>query len=193
MNSVIRQIPNALTIGRGLAGPVGALILLASANAAFEPDAVRLGLIAMAVFVIAALTDGLDGWMARALNAESALGALLDPIADKFLVGGYLVAWVIISGFDGWLLAPAAVILGRDVAVTLLRFVRPSNAILTVTPAAKTKTALQMAVIAAPFALVLLGLRDPAVWYHYWIGAVWFLAILTTWTALPYVRAALHR
>tara|TARA_A100001391_G_scaffold160152_1_gene118740 strand:+ start:521 stop:1102 length:582 start_codon:yes stop_codon:yes gene_type:complete len=192
MNSLLRHLPNALTLARALAGPLGALLLVQSSQASVESEAVRLGLLAALIFVVAALTDWLDGWLARLLNAESALGALLDPIADKCLVGAYLIAYCAISGFDAWLVLPVLVILGRDVAVTALRFVRPSAGTLHVTLMAKTKTALQMIITAAPFALIFIGFRDVAVWYHYWIGAVWFLALLTAWSAWPYYRAALR-
>jgi CDP-diacylglycerol--glycerol-3-phosphate 3-phosphatidyltransferase len=193
MNSLLRQLPNILTIGRGLAGVIGGWVLVQSSLALVESDAVRLGLIAALVFVLAALTDWLDGWLARAMGAESALGALLDPIADKVLVGGYLVAYCFISGFDAYLVLPVIVIVGRDIAITALRFIRPSKGALTVTPSAKIKTALQMVITAAPFVFILIGMKDPALWYHYWIGAVWFLALITVWTARPYILAALQR
>lgn len=190
MNSVLRQLPNILTIGRALAGVIGGWVLVQSSLAMLESDAVRLGLIAAAVFVVAALTDWLDGWLARAMGAQSALGALLDPIADKVLVGGYLIAYCVISGFDAYLVLPVIAIIGRDVAITALRFIRPSKGALTVTSTAKIKTALQMVITAAPFVLVMIGMTDLALWYHYWVGAVWFLALLTVWSARPYVLAA---
>ncbi|MBG37238.1 MAG: CDP-diacylglycerol--glycerol-3-phosphate 3-phosphatidyltransferase [Oceanicaulis sp.] len=190
MNSVLRQLPNILTIGRALAGMIGGWVLVQSSLAMLESDAVRLGLIAAAVFVVAALTDWLDGWLARAMGAQSALGALLDPIADKVLVGGYLIAYCVISGFDAYLVLPVIAIIGRDAAITALRFILPSKGALTVTSTAKIKTALQMVITAAPFVLVMIGMTDLALWYHYWVGAVWFLALLTVWSARPYVLAA---
>ena len=193
MNSLLRQIPNALTVGRALAGVIGGWLLVQSSQAGLESDAIRLGVLAGAILIIAALTDWLDGWLARTMNAESALGALLDPIADKFLVGGYLIAYCVISGFDAYLVLPVLVILGRDIAITTLRFIRPSKGVLTVTATAKLKTALQMVITAAPFVIILIGLRDPALWYHYWIGAVWFLAVLTVWSAFPYLQTTFKR
>lgn len=192
MNSALRQLPNALTVGRGFAGFIGGWMLVRSSLASVESDALRLGVIAAAIFILAALTDWLDGWLARAMKAESAIGALLDPIADKMLVGGYLVAYCIISGFDAYLVLPVLVILGRDIAVTSLRFARPSKGALEVTAEAKIKTALQMVITAAPFGMIAIGFRDPALWYHHWIGAVWFLALLTVWSARPYLKAALR-
>lgn len=187
------HLPNTVTIARGLAGPIGAFLLLESRHAGVELQnealsngyAIASGLVLLA----AALSDWLDGWLARRLNAESALGALLDPIADKVLVGSYLVAFVMITNIDLWLALPVAMILARDLTITGLRLNAADSAVLTVTSDAKMKTALQMGVTAAPFVLVIAGLRDVSAWYYYWVGAVWFLAILTIWTALPYLKA----
>ena len=187
------HLPNAVTIARGLAGPIGAFLLLESRYAGVELQnealsngyAIASGL----VLLVAALSDGLDGWLARRLRAESALGALLDPIADKLLVGSYLVAFVVITNIDLWLALPVAIIIARDLTVTGLRLNAAQPAALAVTADARIKTALQMAVTAAPFVLIIAGLRDVSLWYYYWVGAVWFLAALTVWTALPYLKA----
>jgi len=190
MNDLVRQLPNLITILRGVAGAVGGWFLVASSRAEFEYEAARLGLMAASVFMIAAFTDWLDGTLARVLKTESALGALLDPIADKLLVGGYLIAYCVLSGFDLWLTLPVLIILGRDLVITGLRFARPRRGVLTVTWTAKAKTALQMGVVAAPFFMIALGWFPVSIWYHYWIGAVWFLALLTLWSAAPYWNAS---
>ena len=114
----------------------------------------------------------------------------LRASSDKVLVGGYLIAYCVISGFDAYLVLPVIAIIGRDAAITALRFILPSKGALTVTSTAKIKTALQMVITAAPFVLVMIGMTDLALWYHYWVGAVWFLALLTVWSARPYVLAA---
>ncbi|OAB55932.1 hypothetical protein AY599_13665 [Leptolyngbya valderiana BDU 20041] len=186
----MNHLPNALSIARAVAGPIGALLLLMSASAASESGAVVYGLASAAVFVLAAISDWLDGWLARRMGVESRLGALLDPIGDKLLVGPYLIAYVIIAGFDLWLLAPVAVIVLRDLVVTGLRLRAGAPETLNVSYDAKVKTAIQMVLTAAPFVLVLAGLRDLSVWFYYWVGGIWFLAVLTVWTALPYLRAA---
>lgn len=191
MNRLIRQLPNLVTLCRGAGGLIGGIILVQSSRAAVEEQALMLGQIAAAIFIISALTDYLDGWLARLLKAESALGALLDPLADKLLVGGYLISYCIISGFDAWLTLPVIVILGRDLAVTYARLAYPSQGTLHVTEMAKYKTAAQMIVVSLPFAFIGLGLTDIGLWYHYWIGGVWFLAVLTAWSAWPYLRSAL--
>ncbi|MEQ8404372.1 MAG: CDP-diacylglycerol--glycerol-3-phosphate 3-phosphatidyltransferase [Oceanicaulis sp.] len=186
----MNQLPNAVSIARAIAGPFGAFLLLMSASAGGESEAVAYGLASAVIFVVAAVSDWLDGWLARRLDVESPLGALLDPIADKLLVGPYLIAYVIISGFDIWLAAPVAVIVVRDMVVTGLRLRSGAPETLKVSYDAKVKTAIQMVLTAAPFVLVLAGLRDVGVWFYYWVGGVWFLAVLTVWTALPYWRAA---
>jgi CDP-diacylglycerol--glycerol-3-phosphate 3-phosphatidyltransferase len=190
--SVIRHIPNALTIGRGLAGPVGAYLLLSSFSSPREEDAVAYGLAAFIVLVVAALTDALDGWVARLLNAESALGELLDPIADKLLVGAYLVAFVVIYRFDLVLVIPVSIILLRDLTVTGLRLTSDKPSAMAVTDMAKAKTAFQMLVVMAPFVVVMLGPHPSdqmALYSLFWICAVWFLAAITAWSAIPYWRA----
>lgn len=190
MTPALRQLPNLLTIGRGLAGPAGAWLLLMSASADMEAAALTYGLASGLVLVLAALSDGLDGWLARRLGAESAFGALWDPIADKLLVGAYLVAYLVIARFDTWLLLPVLVIVLRDLVLTGLRLRSAEPAAFAVSPEAKLKTALQMVVVLAPFAIVLAGFRDVAAWFYLWVGAVWFVAVLAIWTALPHLRAA---
>ena len=188
------QLPNAVTIARGLAGPIGAFLLLESRYAGVELQNEALSnayaIASALVFLAAALSDGLDGWLARRYAAESALGAVLDPIADKLLVGSYLIAFVVITRIDLWLAVPVAIIIARDLTVTGLRLNAAAPQGLGVTREAKLKTAVQMAVTAAPFVLILIGLRDVSLWYYYWVGAVWFLAVLTVWTAIPYLKAA---
>lgn len=186
----MRHLPNIISIARALAGPLGAFLLLMSASAGQESAAIRYGLASAAIFVIAAISDWLDGWLARRLGVESPLGALLDPIADKLLIGPYLIAYVMVSGFDVWLAAPVALVVVRDMVVTGLRLRSSAPETLAVSYDAKVKTAIQMVVTAAPFVLVLAGFTEVSAWFYYWVGTVWFLAVLSVWTALPYWRAA---
>jgi len=190
--TILRHLPNALTIGRGLAGPVGAYLLLSSFSSQVEEEAVAYGLAAFIVLVIAALTDALDGLVARLLDAESALGELLDPIADKLLVGSYLVAFVVIYRFDLMLMIPVAIILARDLTVTGLRLTSDKPSTMAATDMAKAKTAFQMIVVMAPFVVVMLGPHpndQMALYSLFWICAVWVLAAITAWSAIPYWRA----
>ena len=193
------QLPNLITIARALAGVLGAWLLLESFNATMEAVAVRYAAASGVIFLLAAVSDWLDGWLARRLGVESPLGALLDPIGDKVLVGAYLIAYLAIFGWAWFLAAPVALILARDVAVTALRLARgPGDTGLKVSFDAKMKTAIQMAVVAAPFllypVLIALGVGQEGldIASLIWVGAVWFLAVLTVWTALPYLRSALR-
>lgn len=193
MRALLVHFPNIITVSRGLAGLLGAWLLLQSAGASLEENAVFYGLASGIVLAVAALTDWLDGWLARRLNAVTPLGALLDPIADKVLTGAYLVAYTLIAGGNPALAVPVGIILLRDIIVTGVRLSGPprSEGAYAVTNDAKAKTALTMIVVAAPFVLIAMGFVDVADWFYIWVGGVWLCAALTVWTAIPYLRAAL--
>ncbi|WP_429912028.1 CDP-alcohol phosphatidyltransferase family protein [Glycocaulis sp.] len=190
---MLRHIPNLVTVLRGVGGIVGAWLLLQSAGAALEETAVFYAVLSGLIFVTAALTDWLDGWLARRFSAASSLGALLDPIADKVLTGAYLVAYTLIAGGNPALAVPVGIILLRDIIVTGVRLAGPprSDGAYAVTNDAKAKTALTMIVVALPFVLIAMGFVDVADWFYIWVGGVWLCAALTVWSAIPYLRAAL--
>jgi CDP-diacylglycerol--glycerol-3-phosphate 3-phosphatidyltransferase len=108
---------------------------------------------ALILFVGAAFTDFLDGYLARAWKQESKLGAMMDPIADKAMV---IIALVVITGFSGmnpWILLPATLIIFREVFVSGLReFLGETAGLLAVTKVAKWKTTVQMFAISVLFA-----------------------------------------
>lgn len=108
---------------------------------------------ALVLFVGAAITDFIDGYLARAWKQESRLGAMLDPIADKAMV---VIALLVITGFSGmnpWILLPATAIIFREVFVSGLReFLGETAGTLKVTNLAKWKTTFQMVAIAVLFA-----------------------------------------
>ncbi len=194
--ALIRHAPNAVTVSRAGLGVIGALALVQAPGAETEAGAIALSLAAGLLFALAALSDALDGWLARSLGVESALGALLDPMADKVLTGAYLIAFLAVAGLDPWLAAPVAVIIARDVAVTAARLSRLGReaAPLPVTPEAKLKTALLMGLIALPFAAVAAALPFGAAetvaaqGYHLWIGGLWLAAALSVFSGLNYTR-----
>lgn len=140
------NLPNILTILRLLAAP-GVVIMFLYFH---RPWADWFALI---LFVTAALTDFLDGYLARAWKQESKLGAMLDPIADKAMV---VIALLVITGFSGmnpWILLPATLIMFREVFVSGLReFLGDTAGTLKVTQLAKWKTTMQMVAIALLFA-----------------------------------------
>lgn len=140
------NIPNILTLLRLIAAP-GVAIMFLYFN---RPLADWFALI---LFVGAAFTDFLDGYLARALKQESKFGAMMDPIADKAMV---IIALVVITGFSGmnpWILMPAVLIIFREVFVSGLReFLGETAGLLKVTNLAKWKTTFQMVAISVLFA-----------------------------------------
>ena len=141
------NIPNILTVLRLLAAPMLAVMFLYFNRPWAD-------WFALVLFVSAALTDWLDGHLARTWKQTTKLGAMLDPIADKAMV---VIALMVIVGFSDvywtpWLVLPATVILFREVFVSGLReFLGDTAGTLKVTKLAKWKTTAQMVAIAILF------------------------------------------
>ncbi|HAA09697.1 MAG TPA: CDP-diacylglycerol--glycerol-3-phosphate 3-phosphatidyltransferase [Syntrophomonas sp.] len=131
------NLPNSLTIIRIILIPIFVVILLVR---------IRYGdYIAALIFSVAALTDSLDGYLARKRREVTTLGVILDPLADKLLVTAALISLVELSRIPGW---TAIVILGREFAVSGLRAIKAEQGI--VIPASwmgKLKTISQIAAI----------------------------------------------
>ena len=133
------NLPNALTLLRILAVPVVVVALLGETP---NGDA-----LAAAVFALAALTDGLDGYFARSRDAVTTFGKLMDPLADKLLIIGALVSLVSLDRLEAWV---AMVIIAREVAVTILRTIAAERGIIIAASwLGKVKTVLQIAAIIA--------------------------------------------
>ena len=146
-------------------------------------------LVATVMFVVFALTDWLDGYLARRLNQTSAFGAFLDPVADKFLVCASLLVLVHLGRTDVFV---ALIIIGREIAISALREwmaqIGASRSV-AVHMLGKIKTTVQM--IAIPFLLFdgnLFGLVDTGTW-GLWL--IWIAAILTVWSMVYYLQKAL--
>ncbi|MBR9764100.1 MAG: CDP-diacylglycerol--glycerol-3-phosphate 3-phosphatidyltransferase [Rhodobacteraceae bacterium] len=143
--------PNLLTILRLLASPGLALCFLCLPRPAADA-------VALAIFVLASLTDYVDGQLARAWNQVSRLGAMLDPIADKAMVVIALMVLAHVSSLSQLLVLPAALILFREVFVSGLReYLGDTAGLLKVTRLAKWKTTAQMVAIAV---LLVQGLAE---------------------------------
>ena len=146
-------------------------------------------LVATAMFVVFALTDWLDGYLARRLNQQSAFGAFLDPVADKFLVCASLLVLVHLQRAD---VCVGLIIIGREIAISALReWMAQIGAARSVAVhmLGKLKTTVQM--IAIPFLLFdgrLFGLIDTRVWGG-WL--IWISAILTVWSMAYYLQKAM--
>lgn len=140
------NIPNILTLLRLLAAPGVAVMFLYFQRPWAD-------WFALVLFVVAALTDWLDGYLARAWKQESKFGAMLDPIADKAMV---IIALLVITGFSGmnpWVLLPSTLIMFREVFVSGLReYLGDTAGLLKVTSLAKWKTTAQMTAISVLFA-----------------------------------------
>jgi CDP-diacylglycerol--glycerol-3-phosphate 3-phosphatidyltransferase len=130
-------VPNAVTFLRAGLVPV-ILVLLAAGD---EFTGARW--LAFAVFVFAALTDTLDGWVARRLEGVTAFGAFADPLADKILVVGVLASLALFGELPWWLVG---IVFGRELVVTLLRLVlvRRAGVVVAATLWGKLKTVTQM-------------------------------------------------
>jgi CDP-diacylglycerol--glycerol-3-phosphate 3-phosphatidyltransferase len=166
MNGLKRQLPNILTFIRVCITPLFLVTL-------FHKSAWS-GIVSIALFLLLALTDLLDGYLARRWDISTPFGAFMDPLADKLLVGGTFVCFLLIPGFliPVWLVG---IILFRELAVTVLRSfaVRRGRPIRTEF-AGKLKTVFQMFTIAVLLVLLLLlklrsasaaGAADPkALW-----------------------------
>ena len=139
------NLPNILTLLRLLAAPMVAVMFLYFTRPYAD-------WFALVLFLLAAITDWFDGYLARAWKQETKLGAMLDPIADKAMV---VIALMVIIGFSSWspwLVLPATVILFREVFVSGLReFLGDVAGTLKVTKLAKWKTTTQMVAIAVLF------------------------------------------
>ncbi|GAB1389901.1 MAG: CDP-diacylglycerol--glycerol-3-phosphate 3-phosphatidyltransferase [Rubrivivax sp.] len=146
-------------------------------------------LAATVMFIFFALTDWLDGWLARKLNQASAFGAFLDPVADKFLICAALIILLKLQRVDALV---ALIIIGREIAISALReWMAQIGATRSVAVhmLGKLKTTAQM--LAIPFLLydgALLGVVDTRLW-----GTVliYIAALLTVWSMAYYLRKAI--
>jgi CDP-diacylglycerol--glycerol-3-phosphate 3-phosphatidyltransferase len=131
------NIPNALTLLRIFLVPLLVVMLLTRAKE----------YLALLVFLVAALTDWLDGYWARRYKKVTTLGILLDPIADKLLVSATLISLVDLQEADAW---AVCIIIGREFAVSGLRSIAASyNIVIAASRLGKIKTELQISAIHA--------------------------------------------
>jgi cardiolipin synthase len=178
------NLPTLLTWARIVAIPliVGVFYLEGLSSA-------QQNLIATVLFIVFALTDWADGYLARKLNQTSAFGAFLDPVADKFLVCASLLVLVHMGRADVF---AALIIIGREIAISSLRewmAIIGATKSVAVHMIGKVKTSVQM--VAIPFLLFdarLLGLIDTRVWGS-WL--LWASAILTVWSMVYYLQKAI--
>jgi cardiolipin synthase len=175
-------IPTLLTLTRIAAIPLIAGLFYLPIDSALR------NLLATVMFVVFALTDWLDGYLARKLNQTSAFGAFLDPVADKFLVCASLLVLVHLGRVD---VLVSLIIIGREIAISALREWMAqigANRSVAVHMLGKLKTTMQM--VAIPFLLyddVLFGVIDTAEWGFV---LIWIAGILTVWSMVYYLQKA---
>ena len=177
------NLPTLLTWARILAIPlIVGLFYLGLAPATQN-------LLATLLFVVTALTDWADGYLARKLNMTSSFGAFLDPVADKILVCATLLVLVKLGRLEDFI---ALVIVGREIAISALREwmaqIGASRSV-AVHMLGKIKTTVQM--LAIPFLLLdgqLFGLIDTRFWGTL---LIYIAAVLTIWSMVYYLRKAL--
>jgi CDP-diacylglycerol---glycerol-3-phosphate 3-phosphatidyltransferase len=182
------DLPNILTLSRIAAIPL-LVVLVALRIPAGD-------LAACVVFSAAAITDYYDGKLARSRRQQSDLGRMLDPIADKLLVGAALMMLVGLNRLSGPALYPAIVIMLREILVSGLReYLAGIRIGLPVTPLAKWKTGFQMGALGTLLAgdttakLLHLGFLPVSAIGE---GMLWIAAVLTLWTGWDYLTAGWH-
>ncbi|HWG05575.1 MAG TPA: CDP-diacylglycerol--glycerol-3-phosphate 3-phosphatidyltransferase [Beijerinckiaceae bacterium] len=178
------SLPNLLTYGRVVAVPVVAALL-------FWPNVDWVRWAALGVFALAAITDFFDGYLARAWSQQSALGRMLDPIADKLLVAACLLVLAADGTIRGWTIWAAIVILCREILVSGMReFLAELRVSVPVSTVAKWKTTVQL--IAVGF-LVAGPAGEKVLPGTIVIGLVllWLAAVLTLYTGWDYLKAGM--
>lgn len=181
------NLPNLITMARILLVPVVIWLLLESTNPAgflaqgFSPEILRW--LATAAFVLSIATDGVDGAIARRRGLITNLGKILDPIADKALLGGLLIVLSALNQVPWWV---TSLILVRELGITVYRLIVAKRRVLAASGGGKLKTVFQS---------IAVGMFISPI-STYWIGfemlqqAVLYAALLLTlWSGFSYVLA----
>lgn len=183
---MLTSIPNLLTASR--------IVLIPLIVVMFWVDGTVARWVTLAFFIIAGVTDYLDGVAARSMGETSKLGKFMDPVADKLLVASILMMLVAFDRISDWVILPALVILCREILVSGLReFLAEIKVGLPVSRLAKWKTGVQMTALG-----FLIVSEVGPVWYFDFLTTVfigeallWIAALLTIITGYDYLRAGL--
>ncbi len=178
------NVPNILTYGRITAAPLVGATYYIPGN--WGPW------IAFSIFLVASVTDYFDGYLARAWQQQSALGRMLDPIADKLLVSVAILVLAVDGMFDGTSFWAAVIILMREIFVSGLReFLAELRVSVPVTRMSKWKTTMQLIAVAALLiAPALQGARQGFI-INLGLTFFWATAVVTLYTGYDYFRAGL--
>lgn len=183
------SLPNILTYSRIVAIPVVIGCMYAES---ILDGPVWLRWVALFIFIAAGVTDFLDGYYARMWGQQSALGRMLDPIADKLLVASCLLMLAADGTIKGWSLWAAIIILCREILVSGLReYLAAIRVSVPVSQLAKWKTTIQLVaigfLIAGEAGEVIL---PPTILIG--IVLLWISALFTIYTGWDYLRAGIH-
>ncbi|PSH68025.1 CDP-diacylglycerol--glycerol-3-phosphate 3-phosphatidyltransferase [Phyllobacterium brassicacearum] len=182
------SLPNILTYARIIAVPLVVLCFFLEGRLQ-SSDAARWG--ALAIFLIASITDFFDGYLARIWKQTSTIGRMLDPIADKLLVSAVLLLLAADGTIAGWSLWAAIIILCREILVSGLReYLAELKVSVPVSRLAKWKTTIQMVAIAFLLAGPA-GDKIVPIITIFGIILLWIAALITLYTGWDYFRAGL--
>lgn len=171
------NVPNALTVLRILLVPLFGWLLMSQGG---QDTTLRWW--ALAVFLVAITTDWVDGYLARRQGLITAFGKLMDPIADKALIGTALVGLSVIDRLPWWV---TVVILVRELGITLMRFVVIRRGVIPASKGGKLKTVLQAVGISVLLLPVSGWFAELGLWVMY------AALVVTVVTGIDYVREAL--
>lgn len=174
------NVANIITVVRILLAPLFIWLLLQDDG---ELGALRF--VATALFIVAIATDSLDGYLARGRNLITEVGIILDPIADKVLIGGALVALSILGELPWWI---TVVIMVREFGITVFRFAVLSTRVIPASRGGKLKTIVQ-AVAISLFLAHLWSFLGPWIGWVSWVAMVAAL-LLTVSTGVEYLWQA---
>ena len=179
------NLPNALTLGRIFLVPLLVVVLLTR----FDDEwivGVSSETLGAAIFGLASLTDWLDGYLARRRKQVTAIGQLMDPLADKLLITAALVSLVQMNVAPAWMVA---VILGREFAVTVLRSLAHARGVtISASPLGKFKMVTQVVAIL----LLILGSDDTPALLATGLVALWVAVISAVVSGVDYYRRFTH-
>ncbi|MDI3547657.1 MAG: CDP-diacylglycerol---glycerol-3-phosphate 3-phosphatidyltransferase [Halanaerobiales bacterium] len=173
------NLPNKLTLTRIILVPIfmGFLFLRKSYSGYAE-------VLALLTFVIAAITDGLDGYLARKHQAITKFGKIVDPLADKLLISAALISFVAMKEISAW---AAIIIIGREMAITGLRVVAASEGnIISASRWGKWKTNLQIVAVVA----VILDPEIISLPFNLANVLVWIAVLITVYSGIDYYKKA---
>jgi CDP-diacylglycerol--glycerol-3-phosphate 3-phosphatidyltransferase len=176
------KLPNVLTIARIFFVPL-LVAALVEENVSVRPFGVLVTheWLALAIFLVAAATDLLDGYLARRWGQVTTIGTLLDPIADKLLVSAALISLVQVHAVPAWMVI---VIVGREFAISGLRSIAAAEGYtIRASDLGKTKMVAQVTGVS----LLLVGLHHPKIaWMGYW--TMWIVVVFAVLSAIGYFQ-----